>query len=198
MKRKFALWVFACFIALSACVSNGPQSALDKMARAMDDNNVQEFMAGIDLSAYTENYLKNLTNSDMALSSLNELGNMLGIGGLDKLIGSLVDARARIKNEFERGVASGELMAQCAIAITPDCPWYPSSLRQSHVVELGPDTAIARVTTPARITSWLAMRKRGEQWQVVGRAVMEDEAREMAEKAEPQQTPSSGAKSVDI
>lgn len=198
MKKNFALCAIALLFCLSACVSSGPQAALDKMAKAMNDNNVSQFMAGIDLSAYTENYLKNLTSSDMTLSSLNELGNMLGIGGIDQLIGNLVDAKARIMNEFERGVASGELMAQCATSITPDCPWYPESLRNAHIVELGTNAAIARITTPARITSWLALQRRGEEWQIVGRAVLEKEAREMAEKAAPGQAPAGSGKAVDI
>lgn len=199
MKKFFALFTFAFLAGLAACTTSGPQAALDKVARAMADNNPSQFLAGIDLPAYSANYLQNMTSSDMALNSINELGNLLGIGGLDKLIGSIVDVQARIKNEFERGIASGELMAQCSSATSPDCPWVPEALRNAHIVELGPSTAIARVTTPPRITSWLAMCKYGENWKIVGRAVMENEAREMANAAKPAQAPAKGAgKPVNI
>ena len=49
------------------------------------------------------------------------------------------------------------------------------------MVELGPDAAVASVTTPAGMTSWLALRKQGETWRVVGRAVMENMARAFAQ-----------------
>ena len=72
-------------------------------------------------------------------------------------------------------------MAHCRKAERPDCPWVPESLRNAKVVELGPDAAVASVTTPAGMTSWLALRKQGETWRVVGRAVMENMARAFAQ-----------------
>ncbi|MDE7370156.1 MAG: hypothetical protein K2N07_00120, partial [Desulfovibrio sp.] len=55
------------------------------------------------------------------------------------------------------------------------------------VVELGEDAAIAKVTTPARLTSWLALRKVGGRWLVVGRAAMEQTARQYALAAPAEQ-----------
>ena len=60
-----------------------------------------------------------------------------------------------------------------------------SSLKNAKVTELGPDAAVAQVSTPARMTSWLALRKTGEKWLVVGQAVMESTAREYAQQKAP-------------
>ena len=77
---------------------------------------------------------------------------------------SIVDVEARLQGHFNRGVSTGELMAQCREAQTPDCPWVPESLADAKVTEIGPNAAVAQVTTPARMTSWLALRKVGEKW----------------------------------
>ncbi|HZF61713.1 MAG TPA: hypothetical protein VEZ52_08845, partial [Desulfovibrio sp.] len=55
----------------------------------------------------------------------------------------------------------------------------------AKITELGADAAVAQVTTPARMTSWLALRKVGEKWLVVGQAVMESTAREYALQKAP-------------
>lgn len=166
---------------LAACLSaGGPEKALDALAQALDTNDGAAFLSGVDMAAFTENHIRNMTADDPALGSLDALGNFLGLGSVDKLLGNLLDMRGRLETEFRRGVSSGELMARCRTAETPDCPWVPRSLREAKIVELGPDAAIARVTTPARLTSWLALRKVGERWLVVGQAVMEETARDYA------------------
>ena len=166
---------------LAACLSaSGPERALDGLATALDSNDSAAFLAGVDMAAFAENHIRNMTAEDPALGSLDALGNFLGLGGVDRFLGNLLDVRGRLETEFRRGVSSGELMARCRTAETPDCPWVPRSLREAKIVELGPDAAIARVTTPARLTSWLALRRVGERWLVVGQAVMEEAARACA------------------
>lgn len=177
-----------CLIALgtlAACnlTASGPQKILDEMASAMDNNNSAVFLSYIDMNAFAANHIKNMTRNDSTLGSLNDIGNLLGLGNLDELIGSMVDMKGRIEQQLNRGVASGELMAECRSATTPDCPWVPQSLRSSTVVELGPNAAIAKITTPARLTSWIALHKFGEKWLVVGQAVMEEQARIYAQSA---------------
>lgn len=174
---------------LVACTSSGPQGALDEMATAMEKNNSQAFLDHIDMSAFAANHIKNMTMNDDALNSLNALGQMFGLGNLDELIGTVVDMQKKISDQFNRGVASGELMADCARATTPNCPWVPKSLRDAAIVELGQNAAIAKITTPARLTSWLALRKIGEKWLVVGQAVLEATARAYAENPASIQTP---------
>lgn len=180
---------------LFACVANGPRNALDEMAQAMDSNNVSQFMSHMDMRAYTANYLANMTSNDAALSSLDALGSLFGLDGLDKLLGNMLDFNSRLSQKFERGVASGELMAECRASDKPDCPWIPQSLRDAHVIEIAPDAAIARITTPQRLTSWLALRKNGEQWQVVGQAVLESTARAYAQTRSADPAPAPGEKS---
>lgn len=187
-KSFYMLFLCALFVFLG-CTQSGPRETLNLMAKAMEENNSQAFMAQINMPIFTENYIKSLTSGDTALNSLNSLGDLLGLGSLDNLIGSIVDFRAHLQNNFNRGVTTGELMAQCKVATTPDCPWYPSSLREAEIVELGPDAAIARVTTPARLTSWIALAKYEKGWQVVGTAVMEDEARNLAVAAATKPAP---------
>lgn len=167
-------------ICLIGCTSSGPQKALDSMAEAMEKNMPGQFLAEIDLPVYANNYMKNLTSNDGALNSLNELSNLFGLGNIGNLINSFVDIQAKLKQEFERGVASGELMAQCARADTPDCPWVPQSLRNAQIIKINDKAAIAKITTPAKLTSWLALQEKNNKWLVVGHAVMEANAREEA------------------
>lgn len=202
MNKKIGSFAFGLALFMVGCTSNGPNAALDKVAKALDENNSSMFLEQFDLPVYTDNFVRGFTRNDSALSSLNQLGNMLGLGSLDSLIGSIVDFRARIEQKFVEGVASGELMAQCKVATTPDCPWYPSSLREAQVIELGANAAIAKVTTPARLTSWLALSKEGEQWKIVGAAVMEGTARELAlngrQKPAQPAKPANSGKPVNI
>lgn len=184
MRKICHALLLSAILALAACAQSGPRETIDLMAKALEENNPQAFMAQIDMPLFTENYIKNFTNNDSALNSLSALGDMLGLGSLDSLIGSIVDFRAHLERNFNRGITTGELMAQCKTAITPDCPWYPSSLREAKIVELGGGAAIAGVTTPARLSSWIALAKAEKGWRVVGAAAMENEARSMALEAE--------------
>lgn len=184
MRKIFYALLLSAIFALMSCAQSGPRETLDLMAKALEENNPQGFMTQIDMPLFTENYIKNFTTNDSALNSLSALGDMLGLGSLDSLIGSIVDFRAHLQRNFNRGIITGELMAQCKTAITPDCPWYPSSLREAKIVELGGGAAIAGVTTPARLSSWIALAKMEKGWRVVGAAAMENEARSMALDAE--------------
>lgn len=167
-------------LCLCACTSSGPQKTLDDLANALETKNNSAFLACIDMPAFAASHIRNMTANDPALNSLNALGELLGLGGLDNLIGSVIDMRGRLEQGFKRSVTSGELMAQCRTADTPDCPWVPKSLRDARIVELGDAAAIARVTTPTGLSSWLALRKVGERWLVTGQAVLEDTARAYA------------------
>lgn len=192
--KKSARALFLCaFILLAACAESGPRETLNLMAKALEENNAEAFLAQINMPVFTENYVRSFTSNDTALNSLNSLGDLLGLGSLDSLISSIVDFRSHLRNNFIRGVTTGELMAQCKTATTPDCPWYPSSLREAQIIELGGNAAIARVTTPARLTSWIILAKGEKGWQVVGEAVMEGEAKKLAASAlEKQSAPAQG------
>ena len=174
----FVLLILAALVA--ACVSSGPQKALNGMAEALKKNDSAAFLAGMDMKSFANNEMKNLAKEEAPLGLLDSLGRSLGIGGMDEILGSIVDMEARLHNQFNRGVSTGELMAQCREAETPNCPWVPESLNNAKITEIGSDAAVAQVTTPAHMTSWLALRKVGDKWLVVGRAVMESTARQYA------------------
>ena len=174
----FVLLILAALVA--ACVSSGPQKALNGMAEALKKNDSAAFLAGMDMKSFANNEMKNLAKEEAPLGLLDSLGRSLGIGGMDEILGSIVDMEARLHNQFNRGVSTGELMAQCREVEAPNCPWVPESLNNAKITEIGSDAAVAQVTTPAHMTSWLALRKVGDRWLVVGRAVMENTAREYA------------------
>lgn len=186
MPKRFLISL--CILAIISCTPSGPQKSLDETAKAMEENNPSDFLANFDLKAYTTNHLVNLAENDKALSILNSLGSALGLGSIDNLINSFVDVEAEIREDFEMGVSTGELMATCKTATTPDCPWVPSSLRNASVIDLGADAAIAKITTPANLSCWLALHKIGGKWLIVGLAPLESQARSFAQKV-PAQTP---------
>lgn len=173
---------FFCAVLLAACLGQGPENTLNKAADALERNDSAAFMAQLDMSAFAASQIKNLTREDNALRSLDSLGRMLGLGGMEDLIGSVFNMEKRLQEEFVRGVSSGELPAACRKATTPDCPWVPESLRKASVIKLDDSAAVARVSTPEKITSWLALRRKGDAWLVVGQAPLEETARAHARK----------------
>lgn len=183
-------------LVLAGCTTSGPQKALDNLADALEENNPQAFLAQIDMQAYAASSMRSLTAGNEIAGVLNSVTQSLGLGNLDNLIGSFVDMRAQITEQFTQGVASGEMMADCRVATSPSCPWVPDSLRGAQIIQISSDAAVARVTTPARITSWLALRKIGEKWLITGKAVLEKTAREYAAQGRPAGQPAK--RSIDL
>lgn len=179
LRRPSPLLPVAALLAalLTACFTSGPQKTLNSLAEALDKNDSAAFLARLDMKTFAANQIKNLTREDQALSSLDSLGRMLGLGGMDDLLGSVLNMENRLQGQYTRGVSTGELAARCRAAQSPDCPWVPEALKQAQVIELSDTAAVAKVTTPARMTSWLALRKKGDAWLVVGQAILEKTAR---------------------
>lgn len=184
MERKrifrLACAVLLALVALGCNGASGPQKALNSLAKALDDNDSAAFLAGMDMQAYAENHIRNLAANDPALRALGSLGRLFRLGNVDQLLSGALDMKAQMEADFTRGVSTGELMARCRTDETPECPWVPEALREAKIVELNAEAAIARITTPARLTSWIALRKLGEHWLVVGRAALEQTARQYA------------------
>ncbi len=183
--KKMVLPVILLSSLAAACFSSGPQKGLDALADAMEKHDSAAFLAHVDMKALAANAIKSMTREDRALSTLDALGRTLGLGGMEDLLGNVMDAERSLRTDFTRGVSTGELIVRCRKAETPDCPWTPEALKNARVKELGPDAAIAQVTTQAHMTSWLALCKQGEDWRVVGQAVMEEDAREYATRKDP-------------
>ena len=97
-------------------------------------------------------------------------------GELSDLVDRIVNIEARTVSTATRMVSSGELVNMCTKAQTPDCPWVPRSLASALVKHVDESHAVARVTTPAGMTSWLALRKKGDAWKIVGKAILEEDA----------------------
>lgn len=172
---KFNIVILCAFL-LAACMETGPQKTLNEMAQAMETNDGPAFLAHINMPVFAENYIRSMTRNDEALNSINTLGKLFGLGSLDELIGSVVDMQSRLIDEYNSGISTGKLRLVCERAETPDCPWVPAALREAQIVELSPEAAIAKITTPIKITSWLALHKNGDKWQVVGQAALESTA----------------------
>lgn len=175
---------------LAGCLSSGPEKPLQEMATALAKKDESLFLAQMNVNSYAVSQIINRTQGDTALRALDSMGRMLGLGGMEDLLGSVMDMESKLREEYMRGVSTGELMLQCRNTATPDCPWVPESLQAAKVKELTPTTAVAQVTTPANITSWLALAKKGEQWLVVGQAPLEAQAAQYAaEQIKPAASP---------
>lgn len=185
-----------CFLLLAACMASGAQKTLNTMADALEKKDASLFLAQIEGKSYASNAVRTRTAQDKALSTLDAMGRSLGLGGVDDLVGSMLDIEADVRQDFMNGVSTGELAAECSQAKLSGCPWVAASLRAATVKNINETAAVAKVTTPANISTWLALQKRGEQWLVVGQAPREDMASEYATGGKPApQAPTSPAKS---
>ena len=179
-----------CMGLLAGCQSSGPEKTLKEMATALNKKDPSLFLSQIDMKRYAAAQINNMTQGDTALRALDSVGKMLGLGGMDDLLGSVMNMQVSLEERYTRGVSTGELMAGCRTASSPDCPWVPEALDKAKVKEVTPTTAVAQVTTPTNITSWLALSKQGERWLVVGQAALESQATRYAEgKAEAPGSP---------
>lgn len=173
---------------LAGCVGSGPEKPLREMASALTKKDSALFLAQIDMKRFAAAQINNLTRSDTALRTLDNMGKFLGLGGMDDLLGSVMNMEIRLEEQFTRTVSTGELALQCHSATSPDCPWVPQALQSAIVKELSPTAAVARITTPANISSWLALQKIGDAWKVVGQAPLEKEAARYALESLPNES----------
>lgn len=180
-------------VLLAACLSSGPEKTLNTLAEALSGNDSKTFMEHVDFKAYAANEISNMTQENRLMGFADSLGRKLGIGGMDRMLNSIVDVENELRQQFRRGVSTGEMVVDCTQATSPDCPWVPESLRKAKVKKLNDDAAVASVTTPAGMTSWLALQKRDDVWLVVGQAALEDTARKYALGTAPQPGQDGGA-----
>lgn len=165
---------------LTGCLSSGPEKTLENLATALSKKDSALFLAQFDMPRFSAANLQNITRQNPALHTLDSMSKMFGLGGMDDMLGSIIDNPASLSAELKRGVSTGELALACGEAVSPDCPWVAASLRTAKVKELSPTAAIAQVTTPTTIASWLALSKVGEVWLVVGQAPLEEQAAQYA------------------
>ena len=180
MRRAGLPLLAASALLFSGCFETGPQKTLTSLADALNKNDAGGFLSLVDSKRMAQCEMQNMIQEDRALSMLDSLGNRLKLGGVQDLLGQVIDVERELVKDYEKGVSTGSMMAECRTASTPGCPWVPESLKGAEVREISPTAAVARVVTPARMTSWLALQKQGDQWRVVGKASLESTAREYA------------------
>lgn len=186
-------------VLLAGCLSSGPEKTLENLATGLSKKDSTLFLAQFDMQRFAAANLHNITQQNSALRTLDSMSKMFGIGGMDDMLGSILDNPAELSSELKRGVSTGELALACGEAVSPDCPWVATALRAAKVKELSPTAAIAQVTTPTNIASWLALSKVGEAWFVVGQAPLEEQAAQYAmgkTPAAPTAAPASPQKSA--
>ncbi|MDO5536267.1 MAG: hypothetical protein Q4F72_01860 [Desulfovibrionaceae bacterium] len=170
--------ILALCLPLAACKEkSGPEKALDTTAKALKDKNSALFLNQLDINAFTYHELVNLRKDNTLLDLAGNLGSLLGIDNqLQELLVAASSLKEQYISTFTRTVNSGELPAHCSRSLTADCPWDPAGLEKAEVQLLDENAAIARVTTSANITSWVALRKKGEAWAIVGKAPSQETA----------------------
>ncbi len=168
---------------LSACMPSEAEKPLVEMAEALRNRDAKHFLAQIDMPNYAQALMNNATKSNPALKTFEEMGKIFGFGGIQNLFGSVAQTQREEMRRFQYGVSSGELIIACQNSARPGCPWVPDSLRNAKVKEITKDMAVAPVTTPSGITSWLALAKIEGAWKVVGQARLEAEAAYHAQSA---------------
>ena len=182
MKKMFTTALL--FLSLAACMATGPQKTMNTLADALEKKDAALFLANVDSKQYAANEIRNRTAQSSSLSALDNMGRQLGLGGMEDLLGAVMDTEKEVRQTFTRGINTGELEAQCRSRTTADCPWVAAALRAAGIKQLSETAAVARVTTPAGITSWLALHKHGEAWLVVGKAPEEAQAARQAAAVE--------------
>ncbi len=173
--KKFILMLFIVIFS-GACSEQGPQKTLDNMAKALEAKEPKQFLNQIDMPRFAAAQISNMTKTSEPLRALDSVGRMLGLGGMEHLIGAVGDMQGREEERFTHEISSGKLVQMCAKSQNPDCPWVPESLREAKIVDISEGIAVAQITTPANISSWLALTKIGDAWKVVGQSPLKDDA----------------------
>ncbi|MDR2695257.1 MAG: hypothetical protein LBC79_02615 [Deltaproteobacteria bacterium] len=187
-----------CGVLLVGCIGSGPGKALHEVASSLERKDSAAFLARMDAGRYAAAFLDNLTQGNPALRALDSAaGKLLGMGVAD-MVNSLTQMEEQIAGDFKNRVATGELVNECSQAASSGCPWVPASLRSAKIKELGPEAAVAHVTVPGNIATWIAMAKTGGEWKIVGLSPREEFATRYAQNppappAPPAQRPAAPA-----
>ena len=88
---------------LASCLSSGPEKPLGAMADAMEKNDSATFLAQMDMPLFAANEARNMTSENEALNMLDSLGQDLGLGGMDQLLGSALNMEDKLRKSLTRG-----------------------------------------------------------------------------------------------
>ncbi len=169
-------YVFLVALLLVACTGSEAENPLTNMAKALENKDPTLFLEQIDMSRYATSQINNQTNASKPLQALDAVGKMLGLGGMADLFGAVGDMKRNENERFTSGVSTGELELMCKESKKSNCPWVASSLQSAKVEEISETAAVARVTTPTNISTWVALSKIKDSWKVVGISELKDVA----------------------
>ena len=190
MRSAMKTFVFAaCALLLAGCIGSGPGKALHDVASSLERKDSAAFLAKIDAKRYAAAFMDNLTQGNSALKALDSVADKLFGMGVADMVNSVASVEAQLVADFKKRVATGELVNECSQAASTDCPWAPASLRNAKIKELGPDAAVAHVTVPGNIATWLAMQQIEGEWKIVGLSPQEELAARYAKNPPSLKTP---------
>ena len=193
----------ACVLLLAGCIGSAPGKTLHEVASSLERKDSAAFLAKMDSKRYAAAFMDNLTQGNPALKALDSAaGKLFGMGVAD-MVNSVASVEERLVSDFTKRVPTGELVNECSQAASTACPWVPDSLRGARIRELGPDAAVAHVTVPGNIATWIALAKIDGEWKIVGLSPQEEFAKRYAEKppappAPPAQKPAAPEKPTSI
>ncbi len=182
---------------IGAHAPDAPDALLSTLAKALNNKDATLFLSQFDVSSYASAATNRLMQDVAPLGMLDSMGKSLGLGSIEGLVGLVTGSEDEVKAYFQRQVSTGELVQQCSRVRTPDCPWVPQSLTDAVIKELSPTAAVAGVTTPTNIRSWLALAKVGDVWKVVGAAALEQDAARYARAAHKSPATSSASEGAN-
>ena len=188
----------ACALLLTGCIGSGPGKALHEAASSLERKDSAAFLAKMDTKRYAAAYMDNLTQGNPALKALDSAaGRLFGMGVAD-MINSVASVEEQLVADFKKRVSTGELVNECSQAASTACPWVPASLRGAKIKEFGPDAAVAHVTVPGNVATWIAMAQIEGAWKIVGLSPQEEFAARYAKNppslpASPGQQPAAPA-----
>ena len=164
----------ACALLLAGCIGSGPGKALHAVASSLERKDSTAFLARMDTKRYTAAYMDNFTQGNPALKALDSAaGRLFGMGVAD-MVNSVASVEEQLVTDFKKRVSTGELVNECFHAASTACPWVPTALRGAKIKELGPDAAVAHVTVPGNIATWIAMTQIEGEWKIVGLSPQEE------------------------
>jgi hypothetical protein len=187
-----------CVLLLGGCIGSDPGKALHGIASSLERKDSAAFLARVDAKRYAAAFMDNLTRGNQALKALDSAASRLFGMSVADMVNSVASVEEQLVGDFKKRVATGELVNECSQAASTSCPWVPASLRSAKIKELGPDAAVAHVTVPGNIATWIALAKIDQEWKIVGLSPQEEFATRYAKNppappAPPAQQPAAPA-----
>jgi hypothetical protein len=161
---------------LSACGS-GPEKALKKTAKALEEKNLEAFKSSVEIRSV----LRGLAEKDRKekQNTMNQLRKVFGSSEdlFSEMMPNYTDVKMidAMATEMEKNVSSGKLILSSK---EKGLPWEPDVLRKAKVKETGENSAVVPVDSSIGLRTWLAIRQiQKDQWKITGLFENEGEAK---------------------